>query len=150
MSFLVWPVILYLQQVYMYFRGSGKAAEMKRDAARGTMMAALWRGTCKCCPHGYTKKKNDFLSFRIPYTFCALLNTCMCFPKFWARIESNHIIKIEVLVVHTYNIVWDGFVLIHDLFHGILFIFVSTKWFIDSTELHVLLTWQIGSRYSAK
>lgn len=33
--------ILTLQQVYMYFRGSGKAAEMKREAARGTMMAAL-------------------------------------------------------------------------------------------------------------
>ncbi|KAI4322632.1 hypothetical protein L6164_022308 [Bauhinia variegata] len=30
-----------IQQVYMYFRGSGKAAEMKREAARGTMMAAL-------------------------------------------------------------------------------------------------------------
>ncbi|XP_028808473.1 secretory carrier-associated membrane protein 1 isoform X1 [Neltuma alba] len=30
-----------IQQVYMYFRGSGKAAEMKRQAARGTMMAAL-------------------------------------------------------------------------------------------------------------
>ncbi|XP_030930236.1 secretory carrier-associated membrane protein 1 isoform X1 [Quercus lobata] len=30
-----------IQQVYMYFRGSGKAAEMKRDAARGTMRAAL-------------------------------------------------------------------------------------------------------------
>ncbi|KAL6975800.1 Secretory carrier-associated membrane protein 1 [Sarracenia purpurea var. burkii] len=30
-----------IQQVYMYFRGSGKAAEMKRDAARRTMMAAL-------------------------------------------------------------------------------------------------------------
>ncbi|RVX08467.1 Secretory carrier-associated membrane protein 2 [Vitis vinifera] len=26
-----------LQQVYMYFRGSGKAAEMKREAARGAM-----------------------------------------------------------------------------------------------------------------
>ena len=25
----------------MYFRGNGKAAEMKRDAARGTMWAAL-------------------------------------------------------------------------------------------------------------
>jgi hypothetical protein len=31
-----------LQQVYMYFRGSGKAAEMKREAATRTMMAALW------------------------------------------------------------------------------------------------------------
>lgn len=31
-----------LQQVYMYFRGSGKAAEMKREAARATMMQALW------------------------------------------------------------------------------------------------------------
>ena len=31
-----------LQQVYMYFRGSGKAAEMKREAARTTMMQALW------------------------------------------------------------------------------------------------------------
>ncbi|CAI9089499.1 OLC1v1024086C1 [Oldenlandia corymbosa var. corymbosa] len=30
-----------IQQVYTYFRGSGKAAEMKRDAARSTMMAAL-------------------------------------------------------------------------------------------------------------
>ncbi|XP_077243263.1 secretory carrier-associated membrane protein 1-like isoform X1 [Tasmannia lanceolata] len=30
-----------IQQVYMYFRGSGKAAEMKRDAARGAMRAAL-------------------------------------------------------------------------------------------------------------
>ncbi|KAL2466339.1 Secretory carrier-associated membrane protein 1 [Abeliophyllum distichum] len=30
-----------IQQVYMYFRGSGKAAEMKRGAARSTMMAAL-------------------------------------------------------------------------------------------------------------
>ncbi|KAI3465713.1 hypothetical protein Pfo_022376 [Paulownia fortunei] len=30
-----------IQQVYMYFRGSGKAAEMRRDAARSTMMAAL-------------------------------------------------------------------------------------------------------------
>ncbi|KAK0590290.1 hypothetical protein LWI29_025037 [Acer saccharum] len=30
-----------IQQAYMYFRGSGKAAEMKREAARRTMMAAL-------------------------------------------------------------------------------------------------------------
>lgn len=30
-----------IQQVYVYFRGSGKAAEMKREAARSTMMAAL-------------------------------------------------------------------------------------------------------------
>ncbi|KAK9285124.1 hypothetical protein L1049_024309 [Liquidambar formosana] len=30
-----------IQQVYMYFRGSGKATEMRREAARGTMMAAL-------------------------------------------------------------------------------------------------------------
>nr|XP_043639782.1 secretory carrier-associated membrane protein 1-like [Erigeron canadensis] len=30
-----------IQQVYLYFRGSGKAAEMKRDATRRTMMAAL-------------------------------------------------------------------------------------------------------------
>ncbi|KAF8411208.1 hypothetical protein HHK36_003752 [Tetracentron sinense] len=30
-----------IQQVYMYFRGSGKAAEMKSDAARGAMRAAL-------------------------------------------------------------------------------------------------------------
>ncbi|CAL5413448.1 unnamed protein product [Camellia sinensis] len=29
------------QDVYMYFRGSGKAAEMKREAAKWTMMAAL-------------------------------------------------------------------------------------------------------------
>ncbi|GAB4825003.1 Secretory carrier-associated membrane protein 3 [Ancistrocladus abbreviatus] len=30
-----------IQQVFMYFRGSGKLAEMKKDAARQTMMAAL-------------------------------------------------------------------------------------------------------------
>ncbi|KAJ4976265.1 hypothetical protein NE237_001371 [Protea cynaroides] len=30
-----------IQQVYMYFRGSGKAAELKRDAARGAVRAAL-------------------------------------------------------------------------------------------------------------
>ncbi|XP_077254085.1 secretory carrier-associated membrane protein 1-like isoform X2 [Tasmannia lanceolata] len=30
-----------IQQVYMYFRGSGKAAEMRHDAARGAMRAAL-------------------------------------------------------------------------------------------------------------
>ncbi|XP_010526523.1 PREDICTED: secretory carrier-associated membrane protein 1 [Tarenaya hassleriana] len=30
-----------IQQVYMYFRGSGKAAEMKREGVRRTMMAAL-------------------------------------------------------------------------------------------------------------
>ncbi|CAN1149778.1 Secretory carrier-associated membrane protein 3 [Linum perenne] len=30
-----------LQQVYMYFRGSGKAAEVSRDAARGAVRAAI-------------------------------------------------------------------------------------------------------------
>lgn len=30
-----------IQQVYAYFRGSGKAAEMRREAAKSTMMAAL-------------------------------------------------------------------------------------------------------------
>ncbi|KAE8708888.1 Secretory carrier 3 isoform 2 [Hibiscus syriacus] len=30
-----------IQQVYMYFRGSGRAAEMKREAARGAMRAAF-------------------------------------------------------------------------------------------------------------
>ncbi|KAK8968808.1 Secretory carrier-associated membrane protein [Platanthera guangdongensis] len=30
-----------LQQVYMYFRGTGKAAQLKQEAARGTMMAAI-------------------------------------------------------------------------------------------------------------
>ncbi|XP_047316026.1 secretory carrier-associated membrane protein 1-like [Impatiens glandulifera] len=30
-----------IQQVYMYFRGSGKEAQMKREAARRTMMAAI-------------------------------------------------------------------------------------------------------------
>lgn len=33
----IWVV----QQVYTYFRGSGKAAQMKKEAARQTMMAAL-------------------------------------------------------------------------------------------------------------
>ncbi|XP_020576624.1 secretory carrier-associated membrane protein 2-like [Phalaenopsis equestris] len=30
-----------IQQVYMYFRGAGKAAQMKREAARGAMRAAV-------------------------------------------------------------------------------------------------------------
>ncbi|KAG0499510.1 hypothetical protein HPP92_004201 [Vanilla planifolia] len=30
-----------LQQVYMYFRGSGKAADMRREGARGAMRAAI-------------------------------------------------------------------------------------------------------------
>jgi len=30
-----------IQQVYMYFRGSGKAAEMKKEAARGALRAAI-------------------------------------------------------------------------------------------------------------
>ncbi len=30
-----------IQQVYMYFRGSGKAAEIKRGAASGTVMQAF-------------------------------------------------------------------------------------------------------------
>ncbi|KAF9588633.1 hypothetical protein IFM89_014095 [Coptis chinensis] len=30
-----------IQQVYMYFRGSGKAAEMRQDATRGAMRAAI-------------------------------------------------------------------------------------------------------------
>jgi len=30
-----------IQQVYMYFRGSGQAAEMKREAARGVLRAAV-------------------------------------------------------------------------------------------------------------
>lgn len=30
-----------IQQVYMYFRGSGKAAEMRREAAKSTMMSAF-------------------------------------------------------------------------------------------------------------
>ncbi|XP_073279893.1 secretory carrier-associated membrane protein 2-like [Primulina huaijiensis] len=30
-----------IQQVYLYFRGSGKAAEMKREAARGALRAAI-------------------------------------------------------------------------------------------------------------
>jgi len=33
--------IAVIQQVYMYFRGSGKEAEMKRQAARGAMRNAF-------------------------------------------------------------------------------------------------------------
>ncbi|KAH1103200.1 hypothetical protein GYH30_037253 [Glycine max] len=35
-----WFFLFYLQ-VYMYFRGSGKAAEMKQEAARGALRAAI-------------------------------------------------------------------------------------------------------------
>jgi hypothetical protein len=38
-SWTLW--ILCVQQVYMYFRGSGKAAEMKRDATRGALRSAF-------------------------------------------------------------------------------------------------------------
>ena len=41
----------------MYFRGSGKATVLKREAARGTMMAALWHGTYICFPNGYIPEK---------------------------------------------------------------------------------------------
>lgn len=37
-----WIISLNAQQVYMYFRGSGKAAEMKREAARGALSSAFW------------------------------------------------------------------------------------------------------------
>lgn len=44
-SYVFSPMILasfYLQQIYMYFRGSGKAAELKHEAARGALRAAMW------------------------------------------------------------------------------------------------------------
>lgn len=34
-------IVSYSQQVYTYFRGSGKVEEVKREAARSTMMAAM-------------------------------------------------------------------------------------------------------------
>ncbi len=40
-DFLLLTSASFVQQVYMYFRGSGKAAEMKREAARGAMRAAI-------------------------------------------------------------------------------------------------------------
>lgn len=42
-SFMFIPFvhILVLQQVYMYFRGSGKAAEMRREATRSAVRAAI-------------------------------------------------------------------------------------------------------------
>jgi hypothetical protein len=33
--------LMEMQQVYMYFRGSGKEAEMKREAARGALRNAF-------------------------------------------------------------------------------------------------------------
>jgi hypothetical protein len=33
--------IVVIQQVYMYFRGSGKAAQMRQEAARGAMRSAF-------------------------------------------------------------------------------------------------------------
>jgi hypothetical protein len=40
-SRLIIKFSLNLQQVYMYFRGSGKAAEMKREAARSALSSAF-------------------------------------------------------------------------------------------------------------
>lgn len=40
--------VVAMQQVYMYFRGSGKAAEMKREAARGALRAAVWYCKLPC------------------------------------------------------------------------------------------------------
>lgn len=34
-------LLLVMQQVYMYFRGSGKAAELRREVARGAVRAAV-------------------------------------------------------------------------------------------------------------
>lgn len=44
--FTLFTISFVIQQVYMYFRGSGKAAQMKREAARGAVRAAIW-----CCGH---------------------------------------------------------------------------------------------------
>jgi len=41
-NYLLTISLVTIQQVYMYFRGSGKAAEMKREAARGALRAAIW------------------------------------------------------------------------------------------------------------
>lgn len=41
-TYLLTISLVSIQQVYMYFRGSGKAAEMKREAARGALRAAIW------------------------------------------------------------------------------------------------------------
>lgn len=35
-------VLLNMQQVYMYFRGSGKSQELKQQAARGALSSAFW------------------------------------------------------------------------------------------------------------
>ena len=90
--FLVWLLILYSQQVLMYFRGSGKAAELKREAARGTMMAALWLCISKCFHKCYDPKILS-LQLPVPCTFIAFLNTWMFFPDFWSRFDLDHIIK---------------------------------------------------------
>jgi hypothetical protein len=37
-----WTTSIELQQVYMYFRGSGKEAELKHEAARGALNSAFW------------------------------------------------------------------------------------------------------------
>lgn len=39
--FVLLLLCFFWQQIYMYFRGTGKAAEMKREAARGALRAAI-------------------------------------------------------------------------------------------------------------
>jgi len=38
------------QEVYNYFRGSGKAAQLKREAAAGAFRASIWSGRDLCTP----------------------------------------------------------------------------------------------------
>lgn len=63
------------QQVYMYFRGSGKAAEMKKEAARQTMMVALWHNN-----HGVVVGGGglgfEALDYLIAFTSSPLNSTC--------------------------------------------------------------------------
>lgn len=54
-SFVFWGGNV--QQVYMYFRGTGKAAEIKREATARTMMSALW----ETLPLSSNRTKLDWL-----------------------------------------------------------------------------------------
>lgn len=65
-----------VQQVYMYFRGSGKAAEMKREAARGAMRAAIWLFYPEPLFEGKTRNAVD--------QAYSLINVFVCLISSWS------------------------------------------------------------------
>jgi hypothetical protein len=92
----------------MYFRGSGKAAQMKREATMGAMMHALWEMTYWGDKMWKVAFANVF-PIMVIHTFyspqlsflCTFCVGCYFLGFFGLWFESNWMVKIETVVVHT-------------------------------------------------